>query len=48
MMGNMPAWGSTELGEGLDKVVQFERFGFVRIDSVKDDEFVAILRTGEI
>jgi glutamyl-tRNA synthetase len=25
----------------LDKVVQFERFGFVRIDSVRGDEVVA-------
>ena len=29
------------LEKELDKVVQFERFGFVRIDSIKDDEVLA-------
>lgn len=33
--------GERGIEKELDKVVQFERFGFVRIDSVKDDEIVA-------
>ncbi|HPE62714.1 MAG TPA: glutamate--tRNA ligase [Methanothrix sp.] len=35
--------GIGELGikDDLDKVVQFERYGFVRIDSVADDEVIA-------
>ncbi len=43
MMVNMPAWGS---GKGLDRVVQFERFGFVRIDSVSGDGVVAYFTHG--
>jgi len=35
------------IGKGMDKVVLFETFGFVRSDSVKDDEVVAILHTRE-
>ena len=33
--------GERGIEKELDKVVQFERFGFVRIDSVKDGEVVA-------
>jgi glutamyl-tRNA synthetase len=33
--------GEHGIEKELDKVVQFERFGFVRIDSMKDDEVVA-------
>jgi len=33
--------GERGMEKDVDKVVQFERFGFVRIDSVKEDEVVA-------
>ncbi len=39
--GEYTGIGERGIETELDKVVQFERFGFVRIDSVKDDEVVA-------
>jgi len=39
--GEYSGIGERGIEKELDKVVQFERFGFVRIDSVKDDEVVA-------
>lgn len=39
--GEYTGIGERGMEKELDKVVQFERFGFVRIDSVKDDEVVA-------
>ena len=39
--GEYTGIGERGIEKELDKVVQFERFGFVRIDSVVDDEVVA-------
>ncbi len=39
--GEYSGVGERGMEKEVDKVVQFERFGFVRIDSVKDDEVVA-------
>ena len=39
--GEYTGIGERGIEKELDKVVQFERFGFVRIDSVKGDEVVA-------
>lgn len=39
--GEYSGVGERGMEKELDKVVQFERFGFVRIDSVKGDEVVA-------
>jgi glutamyl-tRNA synthetase len=39
--GEYSGIGEHGIEKELDNVVQFERFGFVRIDSVKDDEIVA-------
>lgn len=39
--GEYSGIGERGLEKELDKVVQFERFGFVRIDSVRDDEVLA-------
>ena len=39
--GEYSGIGERGIEKELDKVVQFERFGFVRIDSVKGDEIVA-------
>ncbi|MDD5615915.1 MAG: hypothetical protein PHH85_06905 [Candidatus Methanoperedens sp.] len=39
--GEYSGIGEHGMEREVDKVVQFERFGFVRIDSVKDDEVVA-------
>ncbi len=39
--GEYTGVGERGMEKELDNVVQFERFGFVRIDSIKDDEVVA-------
>lgn len=39
--GEYTGVGERGIEKELDRAVQFERFGFVRIDSVKDDEVVA-------
>jgi len=39
--GEYSGIGERGIEKELDRVVQFERFGFVRIDSVKEDEVVA-------
>lgn len=39
--GEYTGIGERGMEKELDKVVQFERFGFVRIDTVRDDEVVA-------
>jgi glutamyl-tRNA synthetase len=39
--GEFKGIGERGIEKGLDSVVQFERFGFVRIDSVGEDEVVA-------
>jgi glutamyl-tRNA synthetase len=39
--GEYSGIGERGIEKELDKVVQFERFGFVRIDSIKDDEILA-------
>jgi glutamyl-tRNA synthetase len=39
--GEFTGVGERGIEKEMDKVVQFERFGFVRIDSFKDDEVVA-------
>ncbi len=42
MMLDMLAWGRERgIEKGLDRVVQFERVGFVRIDDVSGDGVVA-------
>ena len=39
--GNTSGIGERQIKEEMDKVVQFERFGFCRIDSVEGDDVVA-------
>ncbi|HEY9246057.1 MAG TPA: glutamate--tRNA ligase, partial [Candidatus Methanoperedens sp.] len=39
--GEITGLGERGILSELDKVVQFERFGFVRIDSAREDEVVA-------
>jgi hypothetical protein len=46
--GEYVGTGERGVEKELDKVVQFERFGFVRNDSVSGDEVVAYFSTSEI